>query len=66
MTYTYRLNTTDHFVAQFKIYILALAGDLLGTFSPEPDRGLGIRCVTWHPSGSFLLVAGWDDKVYNV
>ncbi|KIP11638.1 hypothetical protein PHLGIDRAFT_458424 [Phlebiopsis gigantea 11061_1 CR5-6] len=49
---------------EFKIYILTLAGDLLGTFSPEPDRGLGIRCVTWHPSGSYLLVAGWDDKIY--
>ena len=48
---------------QFKIYIVTLAGDLLGSFTPEPDRGLGIRSVTWHPSGSYLVVAGWDDKV---
>ncbi|KAF7799243.1 hypothetical protein EIP86_010475 [Pleurotus ostreatoroseus] len=39
-------------------------GDLLGSFAPDPDRGFGVRSVTWHPSGAFLAVAGWDDKVY--
>ncbi|PSR83107.1 hypothetical protein PHLCEN_2v5911 [Hermanssonia centrifuga] len=49
---------------EYKLFILNLAGDLLGTFSPDPDRGFGIRAVTWHPSGAFLAVAGWDDKIY--
>ncbi|EKM54295.1 uncharacterized protein PHACADRAFT_123237 [Phanerochaete carnosa HHB-10118-sp] len=49
---------------EYKIYIVTVAGDLLGTFSPEPDRGLGIRSVAWHPSGTYLVVAGWDDKIH--
>lgn len=49
---------------EYKLYVVTLAGDLLGTFSPEPDRGLGIRSVAWHPSGNYLAVAGWDDKIY--
>lgn len=48
---------------QFKLCILTLAGSLLATFSPDPDPGLGIRCVAWHPSGSFIAVGGYDDKV---
>ena len=53
-------------VEQYKLYVLSLAGDLLGTFCPDPDRGFGVRAVTWHPSGAFLAVAGWDDKVSGV
>ncbi len=26
--------------------------------------GLGIRCVSWHPSGSFIAIGGYDDKIY--
>jgi hypothetical protein len=37
-------------------------GDILGTFSPDPDPGFGIRRVAWHPNGMFLAVGGWDDK----
>lgn len=50
---------------QYKLYILTLAGHLLATFVPEQDPALGIRNVVWHPSGSFLAVAGYDDKVHS-
>ncbi|OBZ73284.1 WD repeat-containing protein WRAP73 [Grifola frondosa] len=36
----------------------------LGTFSPEPDPGFGIRAVAWHPSGLLLAIAGADDKIH--
>ncbi|KAF9076159.1 WD repeat-containing protein 8 [Rhodocollybia butyracea] len=49
---------------EYKLYILTLAGDRLASFSPEPQPTLGIREVVWHPSGMFLAVAGWDDKVH--
>lgn len=49
--------------AQYKLYIMTLAGDLIATFGPDPDPGLGIRNVAWHPSGMFLAVGGWDEKV---
>lgn len=42
---------------------MSLSGDLQGTFTPDPDPGFGIRTATWHPSGLFLAVGGWDDKV---
>jgi hypothetical protein len=45
---------------------VTLAGDHLTTFSPVPDPGFGIRKVSWHPSGMFLAVGGWDDKVRRV
>ena len=48
---------------QYKICVLSLTGDLLATFTPDPDPGFGVRNVAWHPNGLFLLVAGWDDKV---
>lgn len=48
---------------QYKICVLSLTGDLLATFSPDPDPGFGVRNVAWHPNGLFLLVSGWDDKV---
>lgn len=48
---------------QYKISILSLAGDVQGTFSPSPDPGFGVRSVAWHPSGMFLAIGGWDDKV---
>ena len=48
---------------QYKLFVLSLTGDLLGSFAPDPNRGFGVRSVTWHPSGAFLAVAGWDDKV---
>jgi hypothetical protein len=42
---------------------LSLAGDVLGSFKPDPDPGFGIRDVVWHPSDMFLAVSGWDNKV---
>lgn len=48
---------------EYKLHILSLTGEVLGTFSPGPDPGFGIRSVAWHPTGMFLAVAGWDDKV---
>ncbi|EIM92727.1 YVTN repeat-like/Quino protein amine dehydrogenase [Stereum hirsutum FP-91666 SS1] len=49
---------------EYKLYILSLAGDVLGTFTPDVDPGFGIRTVAWHPSGMFLAVGGWDDKIH--
>lgn len=34
-----------------------------GSFSPIEDPGFGVRCVAWHPTGAYLAVGGWDDKV---
>ncbi|KAG6832303.1 hypothetical protein H0H92_003536 [Tricholoma furcatifolium] len=49
---------------EYKLYVLNLAGSIVTTFSPDRDPGLGIRCVGWHPSGSYLALGGWDDKVH--
>ncbi|KAJ7092601.1 hypothetical protein C8R44DRAFT_816099 [Mycena epipterygia] len=49
---------------EYKLYILSLVGDILGSFCPDPDPGFGIRRVAWHPSGLFLAVGGWDDKIH--
>ncbi|KAJ6509416.1 WD repeat-containing protein 8 [Mycena vitilis] len=49
---------------EYKLHILSLVGDTLGTFSPDPDPGCGIRRVAWHPSGMFLAIGGWDDKIH--
>lgn len=49
--------------SQSKLHILTLAGEILASFSPESDPGFGIRTVSWHPSGLFLVVGGYDDKV---
>ncbi|KAI1789913.1 WD repeat-containing protein 8 [Ganoderma leucocontextum] len=49
---------------EYKLYIITLAGNVVATFSPEPDPGFGIRFVSWHPSGLFLAVAGSDDRVH--
>ncbi|KAG1875623.1 WD repeat-containing protein 8 [Suillus subalutaceus] len=51
-------------ILEYKLHILSLAGDVQGTFSPKPDPGFGIRNAAWHPTGMFLAVAGWDDKIY--
>lgn len=48
---------------EYKLHILSLAGDVQGTFSPKPNPGFGVRNAAWHPTGMFLAVAGWDDKV---
>lgn len=53
------------FYSQYKLYILSLTGNLLGSFSPDPDPGSGIRNAAWHPSGMFLAIGGWDDKVHS-
>ncbi|KAF9569883.1 WD40 repeat-like protein [Agrocybe pediades] len=48
----------------YKLHVLTLTGNLLTTFSPLPDPGFGIKNVAWHPTGTFLAVGGWDDKVH--
>ena len=48
---------------QYKLFIYTLAGTLQGSFSPTEEPGFGIRCVSWHPTGAYLAVGGWDDKV---
>lgn len=50
-------------IIQFKLHVLTLAGDLLVTFTPEPDPIFGVRSVAWHPNGMFLIAASWDDRV---
>jgi WD40 repeat protein len=47
-----------------ELHILSLAGDVQGSFSPKPNPGFGVRNAAWHPTGMFLAVAGWDDKIY--
>jgi WD40 repeat protein len=49
---------------EFRIHIVTLTGEKLGSFSPEPDPGLGVRHVAWHPNGAYLAVGGWSDKIY--
>lgn len=49
---------------EYMVHILSLAGDVLGTFTPERDPGFGVRTVAWHPAGLYLAVLGWDDKVH--
>ncbi|KAF7306809.1 ATP-dependent metallopeptidase [Mycena indigotica] len=61
--------TGNHFAVwegpiEYKLHVLSLAGDLQGSFSPDSDPGFGIRRVSWHPSGMFLAVGGWDDKIH--
>ncbi|KAG1718249.1 WD repeat-containing protein 8 [Suillus occidentalis] len=51
-------------VLEYKLHILSLAGDVQGTFSPKPNPGYGVRNVAWHPTGMFIAVAGWDDKIH--
>ncbi|KAF8508111.1 WD repeat-containing protein 8 [Gautieria morchelliformis] len=59
------LSPTGNHLA-YKLYILTLAGHLLATFVPEQEPALGVRSVVWHPSGSFLAVAGYDDKIHTL
>ena len=47
----------------YKLYIYNLAGQQVATFEPEEITTLGIRTVAWHPSGLFVAVGGWDDRV---
>ncbi|KAI0694863.1 WD repeat-containing protein 8 [Cytidiella melzeri] len=49
---------------EYEIFIVSLSGETLGSFAPQTDRGFGIRNVAWHPSGAYLAVSGWDDKIY--
>ena len=49
---------------EYRLHIISLAGDLQASFTPDPDPGFGIRSVSWHPSGLFLAVGGWDDKIH--
>ncbi|KIY70948.1 WD40 repeat-like protein [Cylindrobasidium torrendii FP15055 ss-10] len=51
-------------ILEYKLHVLTPTGTHLKTFTPEPEPGLGIRTVCWHPTGSFLLVGGWDDRIH--
>jgi WD40 repeat protein len=51
-------------ILEYKLHILSLAGDVQASFSPKPNPGFGVRNAAWHPTGMFLAVAGWDDKIY--
>lgn len=51
-------------ILEYRLYVLSLMGDIQGTFSPNVDPGFGIRNATWHPTGMFIAVGGWDDKIY--
>lgn len=57
--------TSNHF-RQYKLFIYTLAGSLQGSFTPIDDTGFGIRCVAWHPTGAYLAIGGWDDKVGRI
>ncbi|KAJ8083896.1 hypothetical protein PM082_002662 [Marasmius tenuissimus] len=48
----------------YKLYVITLAGKVLASFTPDPEPALGIREVGWHPTGAFLAVCGWDDRIY--
>lgn len=48
---------------QFKLHILNLVGQQLATFIPDDEPLLGVRHVAWHPSGTYLVIGGWDSKV---
>ncbi|KAI9445082.1 YVTN repeat-like/Quino protein amine dehydrogenase [Lactarius indigo] len=49
---------------EYRLFVLSLVGDVLGSFKPDPDPVFGIRNVVWHPSGMFLVVNGWDNKIH--
>ncbi|KIY50586.1 WD repeat-containing protein 8 [Fistulina hepatica ATCC 64428] len=51
---------------EYKLHVLTLVGTLLKTFSPDPDPGYGIRQVKWHPTGLYLAVGGWDDRIHII
>ncbi|KAI6108473.1 WD repeat-containing protein 8 [Pisolithus croceorrhizus] len=51
-------------ILEHKLHILSLAGDVQGTFTPTPDPGFGILHAAWHPTGMFIAVGGWDDKIH--
>lgn len=47
---------------KYKIVIYSADGCLLGTYSPY-EHALGIKCVNWSPTGQFLAVGSFDEKV---
>ncbi|KAG8826695.1 hypothetical protein FRB91_007404 [Serendipita sp. 411] len=50
--------------SEFKVAIVNLVGQHLATFTPNEETLLGVRQVIWHPSGEYLIIGGWDSKVY--
>lgn len=50
--------------SEFKVVIMNLTGQHIATFIPTDDPLLGVRHILWHPSGTYLLVGGWDSKLY--
>jgi WD40 repeat protein len=47
----------------FKMYIYKPDGRLAGSYSAY-DEGLGIKKVTWSPSGQFLAIGSFDEQVF--
>lgn len=50
--------------AEFKLVIMNLVGQHLATYVPPDNPLLGIRQVAWHPTGTYLVLGGWDSKLY--
>jgi hypothetical protein len=61
----YYHSNTDLIFPQNQLHVFTPQGRLLATFTPpQPSAcGLGIRTVSWHPSGRFLAIGGWDGHV---
>lgn len=53
-------------VSQYGLYIYSPTGRLIHQHVLDQKNGLlglGIKRVIWHPSGRFLAVGGFDDKI---
>lgn len=46
----------------YKVFLYRPDGRIAGSYSAY-DNGLGIKRVTWSPSGQFLAVGSFDEKV---
>ncbi|KAG1652112.1 WD repeat-containing protein WRAP73 [Nymphon striatum] len=52
----------DSPIAEFKVILYSLDGIILGSYSAY-KWSLTIRCVSWSPSGQFIAVGSYDQKV---
>jgi WD40 repeat protein len=58
---------------QYGLFIHSPLGPLLNSFSytsasfssssTSEDPGLGVRCMTWAPTGDWIALGGWDGKI---
>lgn len=49
----------------YKVLLYSLDGRLISTYSAY-EHALGIKSLCWSPSGQFLGVGSYDQKVCNV